>query len=119
MAGFVGSLIGGILPGIFAAQAATTLADPAPYRLTLHLASGVMVLAATLLILRIRPLPDEAEPQRDETGKPKRGTNWTRPLLVLIVVMTFIRLFQVAGSATVMVYFNVYMDRQLLVATIG
>ena len=117
MAGFFGSLVGGILPGAFAAQTGATLASPEPYRITLQLASGVMVLAATLLILRIRPLPDEAEPQRDETGKPKRGTNWTRPLLVLIVVMTVIRLFQVAGSATVMVYFNVYMDRQLLVAT--
>ena len=118
LAGFGGSLIGGILPGLFAAQSGTTLADPAPYRLTLHLASGVMMLAAALLILRIRPLPVDAEPPaRDEAGKAKRGTNWTRPLLVLIGVMTFIRLFQVAGSATVMVYFNVYMDRQLLVAT--
>ncbi len=36
---------------------------------------------------------------------------------MLIVIMTVIRLFQVAGSATAMVYFNVYMDRQLAVST--
>ena len=41
----------------------------------------------------------------------------TQTLLILIIVMTVIRLFQVAGSATAMVYFNVYMDRQLAVST--
>ena len=36
---------------------------------------------------------------------------------MVIGIMTFIRLFQVAGTATVMVYFNVYMDQQLAVST--
>ena len=36
---------------------------------------------------------------------------------MLIAIMSVIRLFQLAGSATAMVYFNVYMDQQLAVST--
>ena len=117
LAGFAGSLLGGVLPGLLAAQIQTSLDSPAPYRLTLHLASGVMVLATLLLLWRIRPLPVEGPAPSPTNSEPAQPQNWSRALLVLIGVMTFIRLFQVAGSATVMVYFNVYMDQQLLVAT--
>lgn len=117
LAGFAGSLLGGILPGLLAAQIQSSLDHPAPYRLTLHLASGVMALATLLLLWRIRPLPIDAPAPGNTNGESAQPQNWSRALLALIGVMTFIRLFQVAGSATVMVYFNVYMDRQLLVAT--
>lgn len=36
--------------------------------------------------------------------------------LALVTILTLIRLFQVAGSATAIVYFNVYMDTRLLVS---
>lgn len=118
LAGFAGSLLGGILPGGIAALLATTLADPAPYRLTLTLAGGVMALAA-LCLLRVRPLPREPEPlAKDSPAVPPRGRlSLASPVFLVIGIMTFIRLFQVAGTATVMVYFNVYMDQHLAVST--
>ena len=118
LAGFAGSLIGGILPGLIADMNATTLADPAPYRLTLTFAGLIMALAL-LLLLRIRPLPVDEPPRAaaSTVGPSDRRVNWTTSFIALIAVMTLIRLFQVAGSATAMVYFNVYMDRQLAIST--
>ncbi len=118
LAGFAGSLLGGILPGGIAALLATTLADPAPYRLTLTLAGGVMALAA-LCLLRVRPLPRAAEPAVAElsAAAPRKRLELTSSIMLVIGIMTFIRLFQVAGTATVMVYFNVYMDQHLAVST--
>ncbi len=118
LAGFAGSLVGGLLPGAIAALLATTLDHPAPYRLTLTLASAVMALSA-LCLLRVRPLPQTIEPAANEIrdDSPREGPSLTSALIMLIAVMTIIRLFQVAGTATVLVYFNVYMDRQLAVST--
>lgn len=117
LASFGGSLLGGVLPGVFADMQATTLADSAPYRLTLTLAGLIMVFAL-LLLLRLRPLPVAIQPLKAEASTEPVDTRlWTAAFVSLIAVMTLIRLFQVAGSATVLVYFNVYMDRQLAIST--
>ena len=118
LAGFAGSLLGGVLPGLVAPLLGTTLAQPAPYRITLTLAGGVMALAA-LCLLWVRPLPRAAAPPVDDLPAQASGKrlNLTGPVFMVIGVMTFIRLFQVAGTATAMVYFNVYMDQQLAVST--
>ncbi len=118
LAGFAGSLVGGLLPGAVAGMYGWTLGDPEPYRITFALATVVLALSAALA-LRIRPLPRKAapEPSDDVTERNGAGKSWVAPILMLIVIMTVIRLFQVAGSATAMVYFNVYMDQQLAVST--
>ncbi len=118
LAGFAGSLIGGVLPSVIASLQNVSLDDPTPYRLTLNLAS-VVLLVSVILIFRIRPLPDHRAAATADTpadlSSPRM--NWTAHLIGLIVVMTIIRLFQVAGSATALVYFNVYMDQQLAIST--
>ena len=53
--------------------------------------------------------------KRQDRGSARNG--WASSIMMLIVIMTVIRLFQVAGSATAMVYFNVYMDQQLAIST--
>lgn len=118
LAGFAGSLVGGILPGIIAGLNGWTLDDPDPYRITFALANVVLALSAALS-LRIRPLTRKAAPARQETAGDRGGgrKGWAASVLMLIVIMTVIRLFQVAGSATAMVYFNVYMDQRLAVST--
>ncbi len=118
LAGFAGSLIGGILPGVIAGLNGWTLADPQPFRITFALATVVLALSA-LLALRIRPLPPRDAPTPPEYAQARNGAGngWAASILMLIVIMTVIRLFQVAGSATAMVYFNVYMDQHLTVST--
>lgn len=118
LAGFAGSLVGGILPGALAAMNGWTLADPEPFRLTFALSTGMLALSV-LLVLRIRPLPPRKAPAPSDSPPDRdgAGNGWAASILMLIVIMTVIRLFQVAGSATAMVYFNVYMDQQLAVST--
>ena len=121
LAGFAGSLIGGILPGLIASMQNLTLEDPAPYRLTLTIAAAMIALGV-LLIQRIQPLPHPGNRKAQSlsgtsASEDSDRMDWTTPLIVLIGMMTLIRLFQVAGTATVLVYFNVYMDRQLAVST--
>ncbi len=118
LAGFAGSLLGGLLPGIIAGPLGTTLSDPAPYRLTLTMAGGVMALSA-LCLLWIRPLPRASAPLAEDRPAKPAGSRLSlaSPVFFVIGIMTFIRLFQVAGTATAMVYFNVYMDQQLAVST--
>ena len=118
LAGFAGSLVGGLLPGAVAGMYGWTLGDPEPYRITFALATVVLALSAALA-LRIRPLPRKAAPapSDDVTERNGAGKSWAASILMLVAIMTVIRLFQVAGSATAMVYFNVYMDQQLAVST--
>ncbi len=118
LAGFAGSLLGGVLPGIIAGPLGTTLSEPAPYRLTLTMAGGVMAITA-LCLLRVRPLPRASEPLAEDMLAEPAGSrlSFASPVFIVIGIMTFIRLFQVAGTATAMVYFNVYMDQQLAVST--
>jgi len=118
LAGFAGSLAGGVLPGVIAGLHNWTLQDPSPYRITFALASVVLALAAALS-LRILPLPPKAAPARHERKDRRDGARggWATSILTLIVIMTVIRLFQVSSSATAMVYFNVYMDQHLAVST--
>ena len=95
-----------------------TLNDPQPYRITFALAVIILALAA-FLSLRIRPLPPRTPSTPAEIASERNGAGkgWAASIFMLIVIMTVIRLFQVAGSATAMVYFNVYMDQQLAVST--
>ncbi len=118
LAGFAGSLAGGILPGVIASPNGWTLDDPEPYRLTFALATVVLALS-TILALRIRRLPPKSKHSQSERSANHEGApnGWAASIFMLIVIMTVIRLFQVAGSATAMVYFNVYMDQQLAVST--
>ncbi len=118
LAGFAGSLIGGLLPGAIAGMAGWTLDDSQPYRITFALAVLILALTA-FLSLRIRPLPPRSPSATAEIAAERNGAGggWAASVFMLIVIMTVIRLFQVAGSATAMVYFNVYMDQQLAVST--
>ena len=119
LAAFAGSLIGGLMPEWIVSVSDFTLADPAPFRHTLHLVAVVLGIA-WLLLLRLRPLPATAAAGRD-LSQPAPAHNerslWTLSFVALVVVMTLIRLLQVAGSATAYVYFNVYMDTHLAVST--
>ncbi len=118
LAGFAGSLIAGLLPGAIAGMNNWTLDDPEPFRAAFALANIVLLLSVWLA-LRIRPLPPKAAPGSYETNPARASatSGWASSVLMLIVIMTVIRLFQVAGSATAMVYFNVYMDQHLAVST--
>ncbi|MBE2236470.1 MAG: MFS transporter [Caldilineaceae bacterium] len=114
MASFVGGLIGGILPVLFASVMMVSMLKPAPYRAPL-LVVGVLIVVAFFIVLRTRdPGPDEAEP---ETVEAQPGAPRPRSAYSLIVFMSVVRFLQVAGVGAAVTFFNVYMDSGLQVST--
>ena len=130
LAAFTGSVVGGLLPRLFAAWLQVPQELPLPYRLPLILAS-FMILPAIWIILRIRhanvvaapmaagsqPAPIAEIPAANAdrpTTPPLRALS---PVLVTIVLLCAVRFFQVSGVATTSTFFNVYMDTELDVAT--
>lgn len=109
LAGFLGSLVGGLLPGFLAPWLGVTLDDPAPYRYTLLLAAA-LVLPGILALLAIR---DDASPRL-----PRRATaaSGAAPL-ALIVLLALISFLRSGGEGIGRTFFNVYLDDGLGVAT--
>lgn len=121
LAAFLGSLIGGIVPELIATLGDITLDDPEPYRQTLMIVSVVLVGSLLLAFTMIAP-PDDIDAEmggdvEQSPSKPLVVPQWTTTVILLIGIMSIVRLLQIAGSATVIVYFNVYMDTQLNIST--
>ena len=104
LAAFVGSLVGGIFPEFIVTWLPDlTLADPAPFRMTLMIVT-LVISVAFILILTVKQ-PYEATQLDDIESESLDGssppiTRWALSTLILIGIMTFVRLFQVAGMAT-------------------
>ncbi len=109
--GFVGSLIGGFLPGLFGGLLGLSLDDPNAYRYPLHFAAltvipGLFLIAATS---EIKPV------LRNSIG----GTRSRAPLFP-IAVMTVFGALIAFGEGSVRTFFNIYMDGfNVNTATIG
>ena len=119
LAAFVGSLFGGIMPGIIAGFYHFTLDDPEPYRYTLLLVP-LVVLGALLITMTLKHTDEHDEEPQPEQSTTKLSTV-TASVMMVIGAMSLVRFLQVAGLATVSVYFNVYLDNifQLPPSTIG
>jgi MFS family permease len=116
-AGGLGSIVAGIVPELLARIQGLTLDDPAPYRITFMITAVVLIAAfALMLTIRMPQVSGDVSDDMPDVVIPDVAV-WTLPTLMLIGVMTVVRLFQVAGSATIIIYFNVYMDTQLFVTT--
>ncbi|MCB0080509.1 MAG: MFS transporter [Caldilineaceae bacterium] len=134
LAAFAGSLVGGVLPGLIANQMGLTLESATPYRYPLLVAALMLNLGVAALIF----IKDDAE--SNEVAPPPIVPRRTYPsafriprftdikaavslnhldraFLVLALVISVIRIFQIAGMAVTMTFFNVYMDDGLGVST--
>lgn len=118
IAAFIGGLVGGFLPGVFATAIGQTLDSPAPYRFPLLIAALVMVPA--LFAIRAAKgsyIPSERAPG-DTTHLESTPTLLIPSVIVAaIVMMGVIRFLQVSGLASINSFFNVYLDRSLTVPT--
>ena len=113
LTGFVGSLAGGLLPGLFALPLGVSLNNPAPYRIALFLGAALM-LPAVWAIMKTRRAPD-ATPTAP-IASPK-----TPMPLKIITLMFVVVLFRVMGEGMVRTFLNIYLDAalQMPVAQIG
>lgn len=116
LAGFAGSMIGGILPGAFAGLLEVTLQHPGPYRFTLGLAAVLIV--PTILILSATREPDDADPALPETPGVSALFQTGAAILGLVALMALVRALQVTSMAAGLTFFNIYLDTVLGASTV-
>ena len=108
LAGFVGSLVGGFLPGICARYLGVSLDQAAPYRYSLLIASLLLIPTVLTIVATREPHTQPVTERQTETdGSPLR----------LITFLTLVRLLVVTGVGTLFIFFNVYMDAGLQIST--
>ncbi|MCE7982292.1 MAG: MFS transporter [Caldilinea sp. CFX5] len=108
--GFVGNLVGGLLPGLFAFLLDVTSTQAAPYRLALLLASAINFLAV-LAIWQMKEVAATPVATRQEQRR-GLGLPWR-----VIGVVTLISILRIGGEYTMRVFFNVYLDSVLATPT--
>jgi MFS family permease len=113
LAAFAGSLVGGLLPGLFAAAFNMTLTQPAPFRYPLLLAALVLIVAI-LAMMATEDLRDAPVAGRLVGGS---GSTVARAPYLLIAFLAFFIALQVTGEAMARTFFNVYLDAGLGVPT--
>ena len=108
LAGFAGSLCGGLLPGLFSALLGLPEDHPAPYRYPLLLAAGVLFISAgAIAATRSRPHKPPARERGQATPFP----------LAIILALSLVTFLQMAAENSLRIFFNVYMDDGLGVST--
>lgn len=103
---FLGSLFGGIVPGIVARITNTALSDAMPFRTTLAIVPLLFLVSAFLVVL-LRREPTPAKTIRDDAPE-KVPRPWS--LILSIALVWFV--FQAAGGP-MFSFYNIYMDRDM------
>ncbi len=108
IAGFSGSLVGGVLPAYLAGPLGVSLTHPAPYRYPLVIAA-VLFLPA---VLAMRATPARAGNHGQAIMRPAEAA----PSRV-IALLALVTLLQLAAEGATRTFFNVYLDTALRVPT--
>lgn len=108
LAGFVGSLVGGLLPGLLTVPLHASLTQPAPYRYSLVIAALLIIPAVWALI----------NTQEHGAGQSRSTVVDRTPApFMLITMLSLTILLRVAGEGAARLFFNVYLDAALNVTT--
>lgn len=108
LAGFVGSLIGGVLPAIFATALNVSQKDPATYRYSLLLGVLLLIPAVPALFAVRKPHVRQARARVVKSGRAPYG---------LIAFMALVVMCRLAGWGAVNTFFNVYLDTEFYTST--
>ena len=104
LAGFAGSLTGGLLPGLFSHILGAALTRPEPYMVALIIA-GLLMLPAVAAVLMTRP----------QTSPPVAKINaGNSPAPIIIMAMLALTvMFRVIGEGAIRTFLNIYLDTVL------
>lgn len=105
---FLGTLFGGLLPGLFAQLLSHSLDQPEPYRYALLVGSGLSALSLLPL-----GLIGQGEPRTADAPRTERGAF---PFLPITLMVGYVYLRH-AGWATCQAFCNAYMDTELQLST--
>ncbi len=114
LAGFMGSLIGGTMPGLIAPLLGVSLSSPLPYRYPLLL-SALLLLPGIAAVLATDPSIGTSRKIVDQPVLPSE-TDQRAPIR-LILLFSLISLLQVSTEGAAYGFFNVYLDDALQVPT--
>jgi len=109
LAGFAGSLVGGLLPEFFAAILGLSLDDPAPFRYALLL-SAVLLVPGIVALMATRET--EVEEQQDDADDPVPAP--VGPFVFVFLVL----FFQTMCVGLMHTFFNVYLDMEMKISTV-
>ena len=108
LAGFAGSLVAGLLPGLFSTMLGVSLDQPVPYRYPLLIAAVLFVPGVVALLATHKVGRGRAEAAASEAG----------PLPLATIALTgMVFLLYAAGTGVIFIFFNVYLDAGLRVST--
>jgi predicted MFS family arabinose efflux permease len=107
---FIGSLVGGLLPGLFARVLSSTATQPGPYRLSLLVAGAVAFLE---IIVLWRTEDVRVEP----AGQAARRAGRSALPLALIFVVALVWMLRIGSEWTMRIFSNVYLDTALATPT--
>ncbi|MBM4437531.1 MAG: MFS transporter [Actinobacteria bacterium] len=108
LAGFFGSLAGGVLPSALAAATGTSMAAASPYRLAMWVGAGAVVLGTITLAATGRARPPEPATARADDRLP----------MLPIALIALAALLRVGGEGIARTFFNVYLDTALHAPTV-
>ncbi len=121
-AALVGSIIAGVLPGLWAARLGVGMDQPAPYRLALWV-GPILSWLGILPLVGADPgyVHEEEVVGSEQVPVPVRGPTSRRAPLGLLLFWGIFVLIAAIGEGSVRTFFNVYMNNALAVppATIG
>ncbi|MCB0007072.1 MAG: MFS transporter, partial [Anaerolineales bacterium] len=118
LAAFSGSFVGGFLPELLAHFLGRPLDDPVTFLIPIQSLVVISLLAAIQVYRTVEPR-QMASPAVTDKTRPGLRMSWAGIPLALILLISFIRLLQVAGLGAVTTFFNVYLDTELHVSTSG
>lgn len=107
LSGFLGNLLGGLLPGYFVSQFGGSLNSPNPFRYTL-LIVAVFIIPGLVAMIATRDI----EIDTPIAEKVKKAEKVPIPL-GLIVLLTLVMLLMRTGEGSVRTFFNVYLETAL------
>jgi MFS family permease len=108
LAGAAGSVVGGLLPALFADMLAVSIDHPLPYRYPLIISALLMSSGVWAMARTTEPVSTDSQPSTAPAGAAPIG---------LIGFLTLIVLLTVAGEGLARTFFNVYLDDELRVST--
>ena len=113
LAGFIGSLFAGLLPGLFAWMLGTSIQHPAPYRYALVLCGlAYLVAVLAMLLTTEEPAQSNANPKEQLDS----GTGSWAAALALMAPLAFVELLWKGATQGLTKFYNVFLDLDLQAA---
>lgn len=123
LAGFAGTLVAGMLPGLLAGPLQVSLDSPAPYRVALWLSVLCYLLSFVVLLLThdqtsVVPAAEVGNPTSgDSAARADAASTPHRFPYGLVAIMMLILFFRLLGETAVGGFFTVYLDTALRTPT--